>query len=250
MTMSILLCEDDPIQREHMEKIITDHIALKKHDMELVLSTGNPDKLLDFLDQHRESYRLYILDIDLDHEINGIALAKEIRERDLFGIIVFVTTHAELLHVTFRSRIEAMDYILKDHPENMKREICECIELAYKRYRDAQPEQKYFLVKTTMGIQRIPLNTIVYIEANHAVSHKLVLHTYNGRVEFRGTLKDAEAISPDFFRCNKSYVVNIKNIMRVRRVYKVGEAEMKNGEIVPVGEPKIATLIKIMGEKS
>ena len=246
MILSIYICEDDDRQRQYMEKIITRHADLRKYDIKLVLSTGSPAVLLSHLAAQTVPNTLYFLDIDLQHEMNGIALAKEIREHDLHGKIVFVTTHAELSHVTFRYRIEAMDYIIKDPPEDMEKGVCECVDLAYSRYREAVSEKEYFQVKSTVGIQHIPLDEIMYFEANHAVSHKLILHTYNGRVEFRGTLKDVETISPDFFRCNKSYVVNTKNIKRVKRVQKIGEAEMKNGKIVPVGEPKIAALIRII----
>ena len=117
------------------------------------------------------------------------------------------------------------------------------------RHIKAISKEAYFQVKSTIGVQRIPVDKIMYFEANHAVSHKLILYTRNDRIEFRGTLKEAEAIGPDFFRCNKSYVVNIRNIKRVQRVQKVGEAEMMNGDVVPVGETKIATLVRIMGER-
>ena len=247
MTLSVFICEDDHVQRKNIEDVITSHADKKNYDVNIVLSTNNPTKLAGYLAKNTVQNSFYILDVDLQHEINGIALAKEIREHDLDGIIVFVTTHMELTHMTFKYRVEAMDYIIK--ADSMMKEVCECLDLAYNRYLAALSEDEYFQVKSTVGLQRIPVDRIMYIEANHAVSNKLTLHTLNDRVEFRGTLKDIETVNPSFFRCNKSYIINTKNIKRVQRIQKIGEAEMKNGKIVPIGEPKIAALLKIMEEQ-
>ena len=248
MILSIFICEDDRQQRKHMESIISAHAARTTNSIKLALSTDSPTKLLNHLEAYSEPYSLYILDVDLQHEIDGIALAKEIRKHDFFGTIVFVTTHAELSHMALRSRIEMMDYIIKGNPEDMAREVCECIDLTYSSYRHALSETEYFQIKSADGMQRIPLDKIMCFEVNHAVTHRLVLHTLSERLEFRGALKDVEAFSTDFFRCHKSYVVNMKNIKRVKRTQRTGEAEMVNGMIVPVGETKIARVIRGMGE--
>ena len=247
MILSVFICEDDHVQRKKMEDIITTHAERKNYNIKIVLSTGNPTEIIVHLKENLTQNSLYILDVDLQHEINGISLAREIREHDFSGTIVFVTTHVELSHMTFKYRVEAMDYIIK--ADNMVTDVCECVDLAYNRYSSALSENEYLQVKSTVGLQRIPIDKIIYIEANHAVSNKLTLYTLNDRVEFRGTLKDIEAVNPNFFRCNKSYIINTRNIKRVQRMQKVGEAEMKNGKIVPVGEPKIAALMKMMEEQ-
>ena len=141
-----------------------------------------------------------------------------------------------------------MDYIIKGHPDVMAKEVRECIDLAYNRHSSALSEAEYFQVKSADGVQRVPLDTIMCFEVNHAISHRLILHTHSERLEFRGALRDVEGLSPDFFRCHKSYVVNMKNIRRVKRTQRTGEAEMTNGMVVPVGETKIAAVVKGMWE--
>ena len=51
---------------------------------------------------------------DLGADINGINLGEEIRQLDPTGYIIFITTHAELSHLTFKYKVEALDYIIKD----------------------------------------------------------------------------------------------------------------------------------------
>ena len=98
MILSVLICEDARKQRERMDTIVNNYIALKDYDIELVLSTDNPADLLEYVKAHPKQKTLYILDVHLgQHEINGIVLAKQIRELDFSGKIVFVTTAVSLV---------------------------------------------------------------------------------------------------------------------------------------------------------
>lgn len=245
MSFPIFICEDDSPQRALMENTIFSYIALKDYDMKIVLSTGNPDELLDYIRAHPQQNSLYFLDIDLQHKINGIVLAREIREIDLTGKIIFVTTHAELSYLTFRHRIEAMDYILKDSRDDVIKRTQACIDLTYHRFQQSISESKHFQVKSSMGIQKIPIADILYFEAHH-VPHKIILHTRNKRVEFRSSLKEIAKASAHFFSCHKSYVVNTGNIVRISRIGATGEAEMINGSIIPVSKACISSLSKML----
>jgi len=244
MARSIFICEDNPNHREAMEAIVRDYISLKNYDMPLSLSTDNPTELLNYLDTNKQKNSLYILDVDLQHELNGIALAAKIRENDTFGTIVFVTTHAELSYLTFRYRIEALDYILKDDIEDIPKKVQECIDIAYSRNVDKYSKKDHFQVKSGAGIvENIPIDTIMLFSAHHK-AHKIVLHMENGRIEFYGTLDEIEKLSEDFYRCHRVNIVNTKNIKRVNKADKT--VDMVNGEIALVAAKKIKDLIAIM----
>jgi len=73
--------------------------------------------------------------------MNGIDLGTKIREAAPPAKIVFVTTHAELAHLTFKHKIGAQDYIVKDRPNEIKARIDECIASAYKQYQKEKHEQ-------------------------------------------------------------------------------------------------------------
>ena len=226
-----------------MEDAIFSHIALNDYDMQVVLSTDNPITLLEYIKAHPQQNGLYFLDIDLQHQINGMILAQEIRNADLSGRIVFVTTHAEFSFLPFKHRIEAMDYIIKDNKDNVVKKVQECVDIAHNRFQQAMLKTEYFQVKSSMGIQRIPISDILYFEA-HYVPHKIILNMRNKRIEFRGALKEIAGVSPDFFFCHKSFVVNTRNIVRLHRSDHTGEAEMIDGSIIPVGRTHIASLAK------
>jgi len=248
MILSILICEDDHKQRARMNAIVNDYIALKDYDIEIALSTASPTDLLEYAKAHPKQNKLYILDVHLgQHEIDGITLAKQIREHDPFGKLVFVTTHAELSHLTFKYHIEAMDYIIKGDINNITQQIQECIEIAYTHCLDALEETECFQVKTSGGVLKIPIDDIISFESCPSANKKLILYTMRDRFEFRGTLKEVAEKSPDFCHCHKAYVVNTKNIKGVTRLSAAtGEAEMINGAMVPVNKSNIAPLKKLV----
>ena len=246
MTLSVFICEDDSTQRDFIETVVMDYIVRKDHDVELALSTDSPNKLLEHLATHPKQGNIYLLDIHLNNDINGLILAKKIREQDVEGVIVFITSHLELSYLVFQYRIEALDYVIKGDNSEVSKKVCECIDLAYARLNSDSEEGEYFQVKSTLGLQKILVEDILFFESA-PVPHKLILHTRNDRIEFRGRLKDIANSTPDFFRSHKAYVVNIKNVERVTRVSKsIAKAEMPNGSFAFVAETKIATLAKIV----
>ncbi|MGH2251757.1 response regulator, partial [Enterococcus faecalis] len=108
--------------------------------------------------------RLYFFDVDLQHELSGIALAYEIRKIDNIGKIIFVTTHSEMSYLTFTYKIEAMDYIIKDIPEEIDRRVRECIKVAHERYLSdiVSNKVKFFKVKVGDTIRSIPYDEIMF----------------------------------------------------------------------------------------
>jgi len=246
--LSVLICEDDRKQRTRMEIIVNDYIALKGYDIDLALSTDSPADLLEYAKAHPKQNKLYILDVHLgQHEINGIALAKQIRELDPSGKFVFVTTHAELSHLTFKYHIEAMDYIIKADPSSVAQQMQECVEVAYQRFLDALEEIEYFQLKTSGGVLKIPIDDIMFFESCPSANKKLILYTTRDRFEFRGTLKEVAEKNSAFCHCHKAYVVNTKSIKGVTRLSAAtGEAEMINGAIVPVNKANIVPLKKLV----
>ncbi|MGX7150807.1 LytR/AlgR family response regulator transcription factor [Enterococcus ureasiticus] len=231
--LSVIVCEDDPKQRERIETTIKNYLMIEDLDMELTLSTGNPEEVMEHVKANQNQIRLYFFDVDLQHEMSGIALAYEIRKLDNVGKIVFVTTHGEMSYLTFTYKIEAMDYIIKDIPEEIDRRVRECINVAHQRYLSDSVSSKVKSFKVKMGdtVRSIPYDEIMFFESS-TVPHKLILHTETRELEFYGAIRDIEANDECLYRCHKSFVVNKNNIKTVNK--RLREIEMTNGETVLV----------------
>jgi two-component system response regulator AgrA len=89
--------------------------------------------LLTHLQTLRPQGGLYILDVNLQHEENGIILATEIKKLDAFGKFIFISAYPQLMQSVFTYRIEALGYILKEPLEDVVEELRECIDVAYAR---------------------------------------------------------------------------------------------------------------------
>jgi len=245
--MHILICEDDIKQRAYMESVVKKYIVTIDNDMKLALSASDPTQILVYTKAHPDNRALYFLDIDLQHDkINGIDLGAEIRKIDPFAKIVFVTTHTELAHLAFKRKISALDYIVKENPENIRTRIHECIKEAYELYQHEKHEQmKYFKIDASGEAWNIPYDDILFFETHVTIRHKIILHTKTGKIEFRGFLGEIEELIPEFYRSHRSYLLNISKVSYIDKLAK--EAVMLNGRRVHIAQKKMPELVRVLG---
>lgn len=213
--LNIYLCEDNSQQRMLASDYIKKAILIEDYDLNFVCSTDNPHELLDILKEQSQT-GLYFLDIDLNSDINGLTLAQKIRNLDPRGFIVFVTTHSEMSYMTFTYKVEAMDFIIKDEPQNMQNRIHQCIINAYTKYSSSQNHtEKIFTVRTGDKEYCIPYDDIIYFETSPN-AHKLLLHTKNSAIEFQGKFKDiTPSLDERFVLCHRSFLINRNNISEI-----------------------------------
>ncbi|MCL1949730.1 MAG: LytTR family DNA-binding domain-containing protein [Turicibacter sp.] len=237
--LSVIICEDDIKQRERLETTIRNYLMMENYPTKIVLSTHNPDDVMNYLKSNPKTVGLYFFDVDLQHELNGITLASKVREWDDLGKIVFITTHGELSYLTFTYKVEAMDYIIKDQP-NLEQRVRECIALAHSRHlKDTTGKKQQYKIKVGDVNFSIPYDDIMFFESA-PVPHKIILHRENSQLEFYGSIKGIADSLPDFFRCHKSYVINPKNIRLIEESTR--EAEMVNGQRCLVSVRKLKEL--------
>ena len=242
MSLHIFICEDDPAHLKSLESIVNRIIRTSNHKITLALGTHNPDFLLHYLREYSPEQSLYILDVDLQHELNGIILASKIREYDELGEIIFVTSYAELSYLTFRYHLKALDYIIKDE-DDLAEKIGKCIEHTLMYHEEPSNKREFFQISSGGSISNILLDEIMFFET-HPSAHRLVLHLENGRVEFRGSLKDVENAHESLFRCHMAYVVNIRKIKSVDKVNRT--IETLNGEQLLVSRSKVKGLLSLI----
>jgi len=248
--LKILICDDEPMQRKRVEDIVHRQIILNDYDIEFTISVDNPQSLLDCIRNQKIKGGLYFLDIDLKSDLHGFELATEIRELDVSASIVFVTAFDNLIHQVFKYKTEAMDYIVKSHPpEEVERKISECIQVAYSRYLEGKHNSiKYFTVKVANQVFNVPYDDIISFETSTDIRNKMVLHTANSDLEFYSSIEAIEALGLPFFRNHLSYVVNLKNVVRIDKVSR--EAEMTDGSILPVAARRVIAFVENMNKVS
>ncbi len=211
----IAICDDEIAICNDMKQTLSIILKQMHEDFQIVCYT-NPKVLL----HTNDKFDLIYLDIQMP-DLDGITLAKKIREQNADCILIFITVLKEYMLDAFE--VEAIDYICK--PIEKKRLERSC-KRAIKRIKK-ENEQKIF-VQTVNWCKSIPMHRIYYCEV---INRKIYLHTKDGIIDYYGTLEDIEKqLDCRFFRCHRSYIVNIDYLQS----YMNGEIVLENAEKVPV----------------
>ncbi|GKU26071.1 LytR/AlgR family response regulator transcription factor [Clostridium folliculivorans] len=225
--MNIILCEDDEKQRIDILRDI-DCIIKENHlEMNVYMSTDNPYDVLKVADESLE-VKLYVLDVDLNSDINGIELADKIRNKDPQSFLIFITSHSELAYLTFKYKVEAFDYIIKDSRENQFKELSEALIKIQKESLNGDENKKFFIIRDGRSVTKIEFKDILFFETT-TIKNKLKVNCINRCKEFYSKLKDVEeCLDERFIKCHKSFIVNIDNIELVNKREKL--IYMKDGQ--------------------
>ncbi len=211
--IQIYICEDHQNQLELFTRYVNNTLTFHALNQRLACATTNPHTLLAEVKSSHE-IGLYFLDIDLNCHMNGLELAQKIRTYDPRGYIVFITTHSEMAATTFSYKVEAMDFILKDEPDNIRDRIHQCMMAAADREKTLQ-NQNNNLITLKVGQFMIPLSQsdIVFIQTD-TVPHRLILHTAHGIQQITASFKALETLLDSrFFRCHNSVLLNLDHVV-------------------------------------
>lgn len=240
--LPIYLCEDNPDELALIADIIQKAILIDELDMQIVCQASNAQELLGHLSCH-EVPALYFLDVHLNDKIQGFQLAQRIREHDPRGFIVFVTTHSELSLLAFEYQVEAMDYILKDYPEQMPEKIKSCMLKSAHLFTSSQNSlQRTVRIKVGGKLFFLKASDIYSIET-FGEPHRIRIYEKSGYSDFYYTLSEIISdLSEDFYQCHKSCIINMNHVKEICRQERT--VILNNGRICPVSNRCLNTLCK------
>ena len=214
--LSVFICEDDLRYQEVLYKWIQNYIDDEHLDIEILLRTSDPLKIINTIKTEKVN-GLYFLDVELKGGHNGVAIAKDIRQYDPRGFIVFITAHPDYMSLTFEYNVEALAYIQKTDSSAVRKKIYDCINDAYNKHVSRSDDARY-IFKTQSG-RRIScaLEDILFFQTDSRGSKRIVLHTQKRPYIFYGSLDEVMKMLPvgQFYKCHKSCVVNVKYITDV-----------------------------------
>lgn len=226
--LNIFICEDNHSQRDRIQKLIKNYLLIEDFEMEIALSTSNPDKILAFLNENPQNHAIYFLDIYLNATLDGIQLAAKIRDLDIHGKIIFITSYSEFQPLTFKYKVEALDYIPKDDFKELEHRIREVLALVHYQYqfRNTIPEN-HIRLQIGSQVRMFDLSDIMFIETSHT-PHKLLLHLSNQQIEFYGRISELLTVTDKFIQVHKSFIINYLNIDSINNQNRM--ITFKNGE--------------------
>ena len=210
--LSIIILEDDALQRHRVGRLLDEAVEESKAVVNDITFFENGQELLN-ADRGSGKSMIYLLDIDLKNQTKqGLDIGLEIRKAQ----IAFVTAYSEFMPLTFRYKIQALDFVDKSMEDvDLKRALVELLDFAQSQV-EQETKTQSLTVKTDKNDVSIPYNDILYIETA-PVPHKLIAHTKTNLVEFYGKIAEVAKLDDIFFQTHRSFVVNVSNVTSVDR---------------------------------
>lgn len=213
--MKILIC-DDQIEfinetKNHVEEYMKSHFI----NYEIEVET-NPQKIID----NDSIYQLAFLDIQME-QVDGLSLAKVLKERNPKMIIFFITSFNDY-------QDDAMDlraFRFFDKPFNAERlysGLDKAMEYIDETYID-------FYLYTNNEQKKILIDDVIYVER---LNRQVTLVTTHGKYITRETFDDwCEILQNTFFyKVHKSILVNLHYVTS----YKYSELILQNEISIPI----------------
>ena len=209
LDFKVAVCDDEQIFIDRIRQILLDceiHGFTDSRELLQAVESG-------------ERYDVIFLDIAMPG-LDGIGLAREIRETDEDVILVFVTSRIEFMQTGYEVR--AFRYLLKEQLEHGLPAIWSDIEKELAGRKD-----QYFVFEFNRQTYQYACKEIIYFESS---LRRIILHAKSGTATLYGSLDEIEAAHPSFVRIHKSYLVNPKHI----RALSAGNVVTVDNELLPV----------------
>lgn len=214
--MRIALIDDEEKWRSRIYQKLRDFFP--NDDIE-VFSSGDA-----FL-QKQETYEIVFLDVEMEGK-DGFETA---REYELYGtdsIVMILTTHSEMVKRGYE--VNAFRYLDKMYMDD---ELLEAITAVNKLF---EKNKKVCVPIVGLGDMMFMPKEIVYIETE---KRNVCIHTWDeAYVSNLGMAEIENLLGTGFFRCHKSYIVNLDMVKQMNRV----DLSLKNGATVLLSARKRA----------
>lgn len=227
--MRILICDDDETYilplREHLDNYMSEHNI----PCEIITSTSSQK-----IAESKEVFDIAILDIQLP-EIDGLALANNLRGRNRKTALFFVTNFGE--YQDDAMDLQALRYFTKPFdPARLDAGLDKALEYINGAYVDL-----YLYSEGTQ--KRVLVDDILYVTLEN---RKIVIKTNKKVFYVTGKLEEwIERFPHSFFRqVHKSFLVNLHHV----DTYGYSELIMTDGVRIPVANKKQAEFRRVWFE--
>lgn len=221
--MRIAICDDEEKIASVIEGYVTEYEKEQRVRFEIEVFTCGKD-LIESMERGNR-FDLIFLDIVIKKDMNGVAVAREIRNRldDQIVKIVFTSAYKQYDRQLFD--YQPMNFLSKP----VEREkLFENIDKARKLL---NLTEEVFVYKVGGTDERCRYGEIMYFES---MRRKTLMHMKQRYVDFYESISDVEERVKKyrFIRCHRSYIVNYDYVKIIER----DKIIMTNDESIPIGK--------------
>lgn len=218
--LRIGICEDDEVQCRYLQQEIRRYYD--RSGIQTVTEIFQSAEALLFQYPLDLPFHCLFLDIGLK-KMDGMDLAKRIRERDRELPIIFITGDKESVFEGYK--VGAVRYLLKPYEQKDLMEALSCIrELGWER-----ETEEYIGFRYQGEYRKLKKSEILLAEVQ---GHYLCVRTKGGDYTYKGSLKQLREQWTDevFCMANRSVLVNVLNVEKITRT----ECYLSDGSVVSV----------------
>ena len=211
------ICDDNETDLRFVNNLLLTYAKQQKLNIKIEQFPSAESFLFRYAEE--KSFDILLLDIEMG-SMDGIALAKKLRQDNAGLQIVFITGYADYMAEGYD--VSALHYLMK--PVN-KEKLFSVLDRAVS---GVQRSSRVVLLPVDGEMLRLPVEQIQFVEA---FSHSVTVTTEKTFYEVKMSLAEMEKLLGEgFVRCHRSYLVGIKIIARLSK----NEVFMDNGKILPM----------------
>lgn len=239
------VCDDEPFMLEHISVRLSAYMKTRELDCEIVQLSGGSQLLSEmqindeqlkagvFRGARAEGTRssdtrtfdAIFLDIEMGPP-DGLETARLLRSRGFEGLLIFITVLKERVFDSFE--VQPFDYLVKPIES---RKLCKTMDRALLALDKNKKEGKKgnLIIQPGSGFQIIPFCQILYCEV---LGHQIHIHQQSGETTayYEKMTRLAQQVDRRFFRCHRSYLVNLDWV----RGHRNGQIILEGNEKVPL----------------
>ena len=217
------MCDDELPFAEQLRSFVMAYA--KKRRVELQAETfASAEELLEEI-ENGAGFEILFLDIEM-RKMDGIELGKKLRERSYQTLIIYVSGYDQYMRQLF----EAEPFRFLSKPLKQE-ELENVLDKAFERI--SRFHRELFTIRFGKNVVNLLCRDIVYLESN---KRKVIVHTVRGEYEYNHKLDEAEeellAISADFVRIHKAYLVNMEHV----EAFQYEKLALRDGTILSISE--------------
>lgn len=230
--LSIAVCDDEVIECCNMAKRIREIMEEMKIPC-IIRQFRNGGELLQAL----ESFDIVFLDIIMQ-DLDGMKTAQAFRKKASDKILIFVSSSREYVFEAYD--VEAFQYLLKPVDDRKLKSV-----LQKAVFKTESRSQEFIIVSRERQKKKLFLDDIYYFEIKGRIvdAHgPEEIFTYYEQIgELENKIRDK-----GFFRCHKSYLINLKYVDG----YSRKEVVLENGEKIVIAKRRydefVQEMLKVM----